>query len=53
MLDMAFNLGTSGLKNTWPRLNAAIDAENWAQAALECNRPQVNPTRNATLRISS
>jgi len=47
MLDMAFNLGTSGLKNTWPRLNAAIDAEDWAKAALECNRPQVNPTRNA------
>jgi GH24 family phage-related lysozyme (muramidase) len=50
MLDMAFNLGTWGLKKTWPRLNTAIDAEDWAAAALECNRPQANPVRNAAVK---
>ncbi|MES1204579.1 MAG: hypothetical protein ABUS79_01455 [Pseudomonadota bacterium] len=50
MLDMAFNLGTAGLKRTWPRLNRAIDSEDWAQAALECNRPQGNASRNTAVK---
>ena len=47
MLDMAFNLGTGGLKNTWPKLNAAIDAQDWAEVAKNCTRPDAQATRNA------
>lgn len=47
MLDMAFNLGTRGLKKTWPNLNRAIDARDWATAAIESYRPQSSPARNA------
>lgn len=50
MLDMAFNVGTSGLRQTWPRLNTAIAARDWTTAAQECRRPQANPTRNAATR---
>lgn len=50
MLDMAFNLGTAGLKNTWPNLNKAIDGEDWATAAIECNRPQGNAVRNEAVK---
>lgn len=46
-LDMAFNLGVGGLKTKWPRLNAAIDAEDWAAAAENCVRPDAQPVRNA------
>ena len=46
MLDMAFNLGTSGLKRKWPNLNAAIDKKDWADAAANCTRPDANAVRN-------
>jgi GH24 family phage-related lysozyme (muramidase) len=47
MLDMAFNLGTSGLRNKWPKLNDAIDRQDWAAAAANCTRPDANGVRNA------
>jgi GH24 family phage-related lysozyme (muramidase) len=50
LLDMAFNLGTGGLKNKWPKLNKAIDEENWATAALESFRPGASPSRNSAVR---
>jgi GH24 family phage-related lysozyme (muramidase) len=46
MLDMAFNLGTSGLRRKWPNLNAAIDKKDWADAAANCTRPDANAVRN-------
>jgi hypothetical protein len=46
MLDMAFNLGTFGLRRKWPRLNAAIDKKDWADAAANCTRPDANVIRN-------
>ena len=47
MLDMAFNLGSTGLKKSWPNLNKAIDALDWAAAAVHCIRPQAQARRNA------
>jgi GH24 family phage-related lysozyme (muramidase) len=47
MLDMAFNLGTAGLKRKWPKLNIAIDKQDWADAAANCKRPEANAIRNA------
>ena len=47
MLDMAFNMGTGGLKTAWPKLNTAIDAADWAEAAKNCVRPGANAIRNA------
>ena len=48
LLDMAFNLGTSGLVTKFPSFKKAVEAEDWEKAAKESNRPQVSATRNAT-----
>jgi len=50
LLDMGFNLGVSGLKNTWPKLNQAIDKQDWKSASTNCFRPQVNAVRNAEVK---
>jgi GH24 family phage-related lysozyme (muramidase) len=50
LLDMAFNLGTNGLKKKFPKLNAAIDAQDWIGVAAESNRPDVNSVRNAAVK---
>lgn len=50
LLDLAFNLGTSGLVTKFPSFKKAIEAEDWAKAAKESNRPQVSSTRNATVK---
>ena len=50
MLDMAFNLGTRGLTNKWPKLNKAIATEDWATAATECYRLDANAPRNAAVK---
>ncbi|HEY8924896.1 MAG TPA: hypothetical protein VIU64_10990 [Polyangia bacterium] len=50
MLDMAFNLGTQGLRKGWPNLNRAIGGRDWATAAIESYRPQSSPTRNAKIK---
>jgi GH24 family phage-related lysozyme (muramidase) len=47
LLDMAFNLGTGALKKKWPKLNQAIDKQDWVDAAEQCNRPGANAVRNA------
>lgn len=50
LLDMAFNLGTTGLVTKFPSFKKAIEAKDWATAAKECNRPQVSLSRNATVK---
>jgi len=50
MLDMAFNLGTHGLRKGWPNLNRAIARRDWATAAIESYRPQSSATRNAKVK---
>jgi len=50
MLDLAFNLGTHGLKKGWPNLNRAIGGRDWATAAIESYRPQSSATRNAKVK---
>jgi GH24 family phage-related lysozyme (muramidase) len=47
ILDMAFNLGSAGLKKTWPNLNRAIDNQDWSAAAKHCVRPMAQPRRNS------
>jgi GH24 family phage-related lysozyme (muramidase) len=46
LLDMAFQLGAYALKNKWPKLNKAIDSEDWAAAANNCMRADANAIRN-------
>jgi GH24 family phage-related lysozyme (muramidase) len=46
LIDMAFQLGAGGLKSKWPKLNEAIDGEDWAAAAKNCMRPDANAIRN-------
>ena len=50
LLDMVFNLGTNGLVTKFPSFKKAVEAEDWATAAKESNRPQVSAARNATVR---
>lgn len=50
LLDLAFNLGTNGLVTKFPSLKKAVEAEDWAKAATESNRPQVSAARNATVK---
>ncbi len=47
LFDMTFNLGITRLKNTFTKFNNAIQKEDWATAAKQSNRPQVNGIRNA------
>ncbi len=50
LTDMAFNLGTEGLVTKFPSFKKAVEAEDWAKAATESDRPQVSATRNATVK---
>lgn len=50
LLDMAFNLGTHGLVSKFPSFTRAVLAGDWATAARESHRPQVQATRNAVVR---
>ena len=50
LLDMAFNLGITGLVAKFPSLKAAILAEDWQKAADESNRPQVSKVRNTAVK---
>lgn len=50
LFDLIFNLGPNKLVNVFPRLDAAIRAEDWVLAAAESNRPQVQPDRNLYVR---
>lgn len=50
LIDMAYNLGTEGLRRNWPRFNRAIRNQDWAAAATDSNRPQLSDERNAYVR---
>jgi GH24 family phage-related lysozyme (muramidase) len=46
LLDMAFNLGVSGLVTKFPKLKAAAEAGNWQTCANECQRNGISQARN-------
>lgn len=50
LLDMIFNLGMTALKRDWPKLNTAVKAKNWSEAAAESNRPMLADSRNSYVR---
>lgn len=47
LLDMAFNLGTFKLFNTYPTFMGCVEKTDWAGAALQCHRTGPAPARNA------
>jgi GH24 family phage-related lysozyme (muramidase) len=47
LLDMDYNLGDAKLRNTYPKFDAAVDAQDWATAAQECHRNGISEERNA------
>lgn len=51
LLDMAYNLGVSGLVRGYPRLLAAISVGNWTEAAAECLRHGISSERNTWTRV--
>lgn len=46
LLDMAFNLGVSGLLKKFPKLIANAEAQNWEVCAAECRRTGIGEARN-------
>jgi len=47
LFDMIFNLGLTGLRTSWPRLNAAVRSRDWNRAAEESRRsPLIPEARN-------
>src|SRR5215831_3171945 len=46
LLDMAYNLGPSGLLNGYPKLVAAVEEGRWSDAAADCWRHGPNAERN-------
>ncbi len=46
LFDLIFNLGATKLVNVFRRLDVAIRASDWRQAATESLRPQVSNARN-------
>jgi len=46
LLDMAYNLGPEGLLRGYPVLIAAVEAGNWARAAVNCFRHGPGAARN-------
>jgi len=46
LLDMAYNLGPEGLLRSYPRMIAAVEAGNWAQAAANSFRHGPGAARN-------
>jgi GH24 family phage-related lysozyme (muramidase) len=50
LTDMAFNLGTNGVVTKFPTFTKAIKARDWAEAAKQSHRPQVNSHRNKTVK---
>ncbi len=50
LLDMIFNLGMEKLKNLFPKLNKAVKVKDWAEAAAQSNRPQLEDLRNRYVR---
>jgi GH24 family phage-related lysozyme (muramidase) len=50
LLDMAYNLGPTGLLKGYPRMLSAVESGNWTQAAAECARNGIGEARNAWTR---
>jgi len=51
LLDMIFNLGMTKLRNLFPKLNKAVKAKKWAEAAAESRRKSpVSDARNNYVR---
>lgn len=52
LLDIAFNVGVSGLANGYPRMIAAANAHDWTAMAAECTdiNPAIDASRYAPLR---
>lgn len=50
LVDMAFNLGITGLIQKFPTFKKAIESEKWKEAANESNRPQLSASRNSTVK---
>lgn len=50
LVDMAFNIGTTGLVTKFPKFKKAIEDEDWATAAIESYRKDVSAQRNATVK---
>jgi len=50
LLDMAYNLGPSGLLGGYPKMLHAVETGAWADAATECARDGINAARNAWTR---
>lgn len=51
LLDMAYNLGVTGLLHGYPRLLGAVAAGNWAEAAGQCFRHGISSERNSWTRL--
>ncbi len=50
LIDMAYTQGVHGLNTGFPNFAAAVRKLDWATAANECNRPQLDPARNSEVR---
>lgn len=50
LLDMAFNLGVTGLVTKFPKLKAGAEAQNWNTCAAECRRNGISDARNQKTR---
>jgi len=50
LLDMAYNLGPTGLLDGYPKMIHAVESSAWAEAAAECARSGINAARNAWTR---
>jgi len=46
LFDMIFNLGMTGLRKKWPKMNACIARKDWAAAAENCRRRGIADDRN-------
>lgn len=50
LLDMAFNLGLSGLVRKFPKLTQAASEQDWQTCAAECERRGISEQRNQSTR---
>ena len=50
LLDMAFNLGVSGLIKKFPKLVSAAGRQDWQTCAAECERRGIGEERNQATR---
>jgi GH24 family phage-related lysozyme (muramidase) len=46
LIDMAYNLGTTGLFNKFPKFIEAIKAKKWSEASKECRSRDISEERN-------